>query len=572
MDKITAKHTAIAVILFFSLSLFFRLGSLELQPWDEGLYAIRAMSILETGNWIDQTEHSVGGLYSSTYPPLTVWMAALSMKVTEPVFAVRLFSALCGSLLLLLTFLFARRFFSNEMSVFTVIALAVTITWNIYSRQGMTDIPVLTFCVLCLWVILKLNETKATRNQIFYSAVFTLAFAAALMSKIIVSFLPLLFVVVLLFHPVRKTNKYLLLAASTLGICLALPWHYFMYLQYGAEFYNAFLPPHIYSAVENNIRALGVGYYINQLIISNPFFVLSIVLLAISSYRFKRITACCGQRNKFLIKTLLLWFALSLIVFSLSVTKMPHYLVYMIIPCVLLQGLLIESKDRILNTPIFNAYVFSILTIAFFWSISFELRQSVKALFGLQGVEYPALFFVGLSLILLLMPLLTVRTNPEWFNKKFILNLSYAILLVLVVRIIAVGMITVPWAITGAKKASEILERSNKDAFIYLYHEHNASDSLNPQLDWYTNGWISGKREDKMFIPISMPKLIIDIKSIQKTELLKQVYLLYYQPSESWLADAVKEEISKTRPLIYQSKNYLIFGTYHYNRKIFKEI
>jgi len=160
MNSFTLRHTAFALILFFSITLYVDMGRPEIQPWDEGLYAYRARAALEHNVWWDQTDYAIGGLYSATYPPLTIDVMAVAMKFFPPNIAVRLFPLLSAIASLLLIFLIARRFINAEMSLMCIIGLAVTLVWNRYARQGMTDVPVVMFSLLALWTVLKISESR----------------------------------------------------------------------------------------------------------------------------------------------------------------------------------------------------------------------------------------------------------------------------------------------------------------------------------------------------------------------------------------------------------------------------
>ena len=92
----TERTYAIALAAV-ALMRFVNLGFLDLQAWDEALYAVRAETIAQFGAILDQTPFSIGGLYSSLHPPLYVWLTSVSFLlfgVTE--FAARFFSAIFG--------------------------------------------------------------------------------------------------------------------------------------------------------------------------------------------------------------------------------------------------------------------------------------------------------------------------------------------------------------------------------------------------------------------------------------------------------------------------------------------
>ena len=137
MKNFNLTHTAIVIIVFFSALLLFRLNSGEVQPWDEGLYAVRAKSILKYSEIIDQSKHSVGGLYSATYPPVLVWAQAGAMKLFgEGLFAIRIFPVVCSIFSLVFIYLISNRIFSKDFSIIIVIGTACTLSWNTFSRRN----------------------------------------------------------------------------------------------------------------------------------------------------------------------------------------------------------------------------------------------------------------------------------------------------------------------------------------------------------------------------------------------------------------------------------------------------
>ncbi len=572
MDNFNLRHTAFAIILFFSIMLFFRLGEAEIQPWDEGLYAFRAKAVLEHNSWWDQTEYALGGLYSSTYPPLTVWAMAVSMQYFEPETAVRLFSAFCGSLALLLVFLVALRLVGREMSLMSIIGLAVTLVWYKYSRQGMTDVPVVTLSLLSFWALLKIGESKTVYAAVLWSLLFALAFAGALMSKILVSLLPLLFLAVFLFYKFKFINKFIALAGSFAGIALALPWHIYMIKTYGAEFYRAFAVPHIYKAVELNTQSLGTGYYLNQLIISNPFFVFSLIMLAIAIFKYKKITSLLKNKTaKYVFSVTVLWFGGLLIVFSVSLTKLPHYVVYMVVPAVLLAAFFFENLDKIFSDSRSKWFALLLLVASVFWSLSYQLRQDMKMLLTFQGVTLSSVVFIGIALLFILPLILIPKERLGVITRKILPFVSYLFVIILVVRLV-LGNVFFDDMKGGAKNVAYILERLNVSRYVYLYHEHNPSDTLNPQLRWYVGGGLRKKENLSQPLFLNLPEKRIDLKKIKGADSYPDKLMVYYVPDDKNLAYAVIRELKKTRKIISITKNYVIFGTVKYSRQKEKSV
>ena len=141
-------------------------------------------------------------------------------------------------------------------------------------------------------------------------------------------------------------------------------------------------------------------------------------------------------------------------------------------------------------------------------------------------------------------------------------------LILLVMRLLITNTLYPPGDIFGGKITSRILEEVGKKYYVYLYHNHNGSDTLNPQLAWYTGGWNCGWLNNKSVINISLPEAKIDLKQINKTDIFERILLVYYLPEDRILAKSVIREISAVRPVIIQTRNYIIFGTKHFQRKI----
>ena len=72
MDEIKVNHKSlfIAFIIILAISQFFLLDRNPMQPWDEAIYATRIDYAIDENKWLDQTEGSVEGMYSSSHPPL----------------------------------------------------------------------------------------------------------------------------------------------------------------------------------------------------------------------------------------------------------------------------------------------------------------------------------------------------------------------------------------------------------------------------------------------------------------------------------------------------------------------
>ena len=148
----------------------------------------------------------------------------------------------------------------------------------------------------------------------------------------------------------------------------------------------------------------------------------------------------------------------------------------------------------------------------------------------------------------------------------------YFIVIILVIRLIMFNVNNKDIYILGGEHTAKVLERSGSDSFVYIYHEYNGSDSLNPQLAWYSHGWNLHERPGKYYYPVPMPKNKISMKAISSTDKFANAILVYYVPDNIELAYGVIREIKKTRNIMYLTKNYIIFGTVKRKRQKEKSV
>ena len=146
------RHLLLALIIS-SCVLFFRLGSNQLQSWDEAIYAESAKEMLITGDYLTPRWNQEKFFQK---PPLAMWATASLFKlfgVNET--AARAFSALCGVGCVLLTMLIGRLFLSESLSFIAGLILLVTPHFNYHARQGGLDVPLIFFMLLALYGFLK---------------------------------------------------------------------------------------------------------------------------------------------------------------------------------------------------------------------------------------------------------------------------------------------------------------------------------------------------------------------------------------------------------------------------------
>jgi 4-amino-4-deoxy-L-arabinose transferase-like glycosyltransferase len=139
-------HILILTVLS-ALLLFANLHRGDLSGYDDAVYAHEAKTMILTGDWWNVR---FNGYLNFEYPPLFLWMEALSMKAfgfTD--FAAKFPAAVLGLATILATGLLAFELTRDGwLSVFSMLVLMSTQYFMKYATHAMTDVPFAFFIVL----------------------------------------------------------------------------------------------------------------------------------------------------------------------------------------------------------------------------------------------------------------------------------------------------------------------------------------------------------------------------------------------------------------------------------------
>ncbi len=484
MEKLK-KPLSLLLLSFFTFVRFYNLGFKEIQMWDEALYAVRAKAIYHFNCWLDQTNYAVGGLYSSSHPPLFIWLTALLYKFfTINEFTSRFFSALFSSLSIILTYLLIKKFLNQKSALLSIPFLGSIYLFNFYSRQGQLDITYIFFITLSIYFYLEFLNNKRGK----YILISGVAFGLALMTKIIVGFFTIITIsIFLLIEILRKNVKFIeaLLQITTLtlmGLILALPWHIFMLKIHGENFINTFLKFHIIErlseGVEGNIPELGYLYILNQLIVQFPPVILVFFDLFETLKKFK-----IADSKRLLLQS---WFWTTFLITSISKTKIPTYALPSFIPAVIISSVYIVEITEQRK----NSFALSSVLITVVWSSSQNLRNGVK--------DFLKLHINNFSISQTILFLTAVVTAPFVVSivKSRVKSLTYFIFFITV--LISTFVVFKTIILTdyerfndGAEKVANLIDKSNFKTVFYLYTPHS-TEGMNPQLTFYSFRKISG--------------------------------------------------------------------------------
>jgi 4-amino-4-deoxy-L-arabinose transferase-like glycosyltransferase len=323
-----------AVVLSLALGLLFHnLGGGSLYDWDEAIYAQAAKEMARDNTWDRITWNGYPFFHK---PPLYLWLTALTYKVIGvSEFAARLWSAILGFGVVILTFVLGIRLRSWEVGVGAVlILLAVDHAyysqwWSFLSlaRVGMLDTPLtfwITLSVLLSWDVERRPWLIMLTGLPVGFAILTKAWAGVLAAVIALAY------GMVTGKASRRHAGYWGVAVLLTGL-VALPWHLWQYTLYGDAFLREYVGFNLLERVMQPLEEHHGGAWFYGDVLRHGFPVWGYILpLAYLG----AVWQAMERRDRAAI-LLLIWITIPLVLFSLAQTKIGWY-ISMIYPAVAL--------------------------------------------------------------------------------------------------------------------------------------------------------------------------------------------------------------------------------------------
>ncbi len=226
-------HPALLLALC-ALLFFLGLGTLGLTDRDEGSNAEAAREMIESGDWITPT---LNGVPRFAKPIFMYWLISgsyLAFGVSE--FTARLPSAVFGTALIVMQYLFAKRILGPATGLKAALMLLLNFEVLAIGRMVLTDMVLLFFTTLSIFsfFLAMWGEGRAKR----WYWVSYVGMALAVLTKGPVGLIPLLAIIPYLlltrqWHVFRECRP---LAGSLAFLSVAAPWYTAMFLLHGAGY------------------------------------------------------------------------------------------------------------------------------------------------------------------------------------------------------------------------------------------------------------------------------------------------------------------------------------------------
>ena len=308
-----------ALALLILTSFFAGLGSAPLFDVDEGAFSEATREMLVSKNYLTTY---LNGMPRFDKPILIYWLQLSSVRffgLSE--FAFRLPSALAGSVWATAIFLFVKRESNNRQAFMAAALMVLSLQINVIAKAAIADGLLNCFLAITMFGVLR-HILTGSRPALY------LAFAAAgfgMLTKGPIALLIPLGVSFLFALQDASLKSWFRMVLNPLGIVLfaviALPWYLLEYRDQGMAFIEGFFYKHNLSRFNSSFEGHSgsLFYYIPVILVGTiPFTGLFFTVL------FKLKTLLTDRVNRFLV----IWLGFVFIFFSLSGTKLPHYMIY----------------------------------------------------------------------------------------------------------------------------------------------------------------------------------------------------------------------------------------------------
>lgn len=321
-DLYKTKSFIWILLILFLLVWFYALDARTLVPSDEGRYAEMAREMAATGDWITPRLNAIKYFEK---PPLQTWMNALTFKLFGlGEWQARLWSGLCGLLGIALVAYTGRRVFNPWVGTTAALVLASSFWWAGLSHVNVLDMGLSGMMTLSLCgVILAQHNGANDREQRNWMLVCWAGMALAFLSKGPIGIvLPgaVLVLYTLITREWAIWKRLHLISGLILFTAIAAPWFVLVWLKNPEH-------PHFFFYHENFERFTSkVHHRDGPLYYFIPILMVGIVpwlgVLAQSIWAGRR-DAGGGFRPKTM---LLIWAIFIFVFFSISSSKLPHYI------------------------------------------------------------------------------------------------------------------------------------------------------------------------------------------------------------------------------------------------------
>jgi len=339
------RGLTLPLVLLAALTFLVGLGRGPITDADEAFYAEAAREMVESGDWVTPFYN-----YEPRFqkPILYYWLTAATYLATGPTeSAARLWSALSGVGLVLLTAACARRWYDDGVGLLAGAIVATSFGYYSIGHMALPDLLLTFFITAAIWTAL-VAMLDAPRARSRWVALTALAVAAGFLTKGPVGVvIPGLVVLPIVLLERRGLNLRLSDAglALLIFVVVAFPWYGAMWSRHGSVYFESFfLGDNVERFATDRFNDPRAWWFYGPVLLGGllPWTPIALVWLG-PAWRF----LTRRQDLETMELRLLLWGLLPLVFYSISVGKQPRYILPVLPPLAILlaQSVLERTRD-----------------------------------------------------------------------------------------------------------------------------------------------------------------------------------------------------------------------------------
>jgi len=511
---------AVFIFLFSFFILSANIGGLYIYSLDEAKNSECAREMLEKGELIVPTFNYE---LRTDKPPLHYYFMMISYKifgVSE--FSARFFSSVFGSLLVLITFLFARRYLGFYTALFSVVALLSSIHFSVQFHMAVPD-PYLIF-----WINASLFSFYVwfkEKREIFLYSFYLFTGLGVLTKGPVAIVLPGLIIVVFLFltKNLNILKQMRIFQGILLTLFVSLPWYIAVYIKTDGKWIEEFIFKH-------NIHRFSAPMEGHGGIFLVTFLFVFVGMLPFSVFVVQALKNAWENRKDSLILFLFLIVVIYTGFFAVSKTKLPNYTVPVYPSLAILLGYYLNKIKNSIPKSIYTGLIFYIIL---------SLLIVAGLYFGIKGEkEISDLSYLSFSFLLL-----TVGgiSSIVFMKRDFLISVSLLSFFSILTSL-TFFFYTFP-KVDSRNPVAQMLPLINKKKDIRYY------GSFNPAFVFYIRKHIPkiDKKDLKTFLNkrdtvflLSRERYQKDILSIKNAHLLKKVKDLFENKTSILITNKLK--------------------------------
>jgi len=323
LNPIVSRRLALpAVVLVALVSIGSGLGDVSLWEPDEPRFAEATRQMFARGDFLTPY---FNGVPRFEKPILLYWLQAVAfLGLGDTELAARLPAAAAGVGSAILLFLLTARIATRRAAFIAAVALATMFRFVAFSRQGLTDIPAVFFNVTALYGFIRAAEGAAAPWAAW------LAWAAVGLGLLTKGPVGALSIPIWAAYAAASRHGLLVrrirpLAGPALAAVIAAPWYLAMVAMHGRAFTDFALGHEVVARMlsETSFAPTRSLWYYFEVWPGDaaPWSLVFVSAVAWSAARYRRLEA--GARRPILFAAV--WFLAVFVLFSLSRSKVPHY-------------------------------------------------------------------------------------------------------------------------------------------------------------------------------------------------------------------------------------------------------